>query len=416
MNLFPILNRRLVDSPKGTLHNRKKLDSLSEFIFGISNGIAILALTILLLTIINQSFTMVATVDLVDRSELISQPIESLPKSELINLLESNLTPNRIKTLDREKSLTERNDSELRNLVESEVFKTSIVESVNLFQALIHRQALTDQFLQDYPGARISFRSWINWSFITDTMSKKPEESGIRTALLGSLFIILIAILVSFPLGVSTAIFLEEYSTKSSRLARLIQTNIDNLAGVPSILYGVLGLAIFVRALGPITSGNIFGSQAANGRTVLSAGLTMALLILPILITNSQEAIRAVPSSLRLASYGLGATQWQTIWHHVLPSALPGILTGSILAVSRGLGETAPLIIVGAATFITKNPTSLFSNFTALPIQIYNWTTRPQAEYRNTAAAAILVLLILLLSLNSVAIFWRNRIQKRTRI
>jgi phosphate transport system permease protein len=416
MNLFPLPNRRFVDSSKGTLYTRKKLDQISKFFFGISNGIAILALTILLLTIINQSFTMVATVDMVDRSTLISQPVESLPKTELIKLLENNLTPNRIKTLDREKPLSERNETDLRNLVESEVFKTSIVDSVNLFNTLIHPKTVKNRLLEEYPNARVSFHSWINWSFITNTMSKKPEESGIRTALLGSLFIILIAILFSFPLGVSTAIFLEEYSSKSSRLARLVQTNIDNLAGVPSILYGVLGLAIFVRALGPITSGNLFGSEAANGRTILSAGLTMALLILPILITNSQEAIRAVPNSLRLASYGLGATKWQTVWHHVLPSALPGILTGSILAISRGLGETAPLIIVGAATFITKNPTSLFSNFTALPIQIYNWTTRPQPEYRNAAAAAILVLLILLLSLNSVAILWRNRIQKRTRI
>lgn len=413
MNLFPTPNRKLVDTSKGTLHTRKKLDSASKFFFGISNGIAILALCILLFTIINQSFTMVATVDQVDRSRFIAQPIESISKTELIHLLESNLSVNRVKTLDREKPLVERSDAQLRKLVESEVFKTTIVGTVNLFDSLLHAKTVKSQLLAEYPNARVSFYSWINWSFITSTMSKKPEESGIRTALFGSLFIILIAILVSFPLGVSTAIFLEEYSSKSSKLARVIQTNIDNLAGVPSILYGVLGLAIFVRALGPITSGNLFGSLAANGRTVLSAGLTMALLILPILITNSQEAIRAVPNSLRLASYGLGATKWQTVWHHVLPSALPGILTGSILAISRGLGETAPLIIVGAATFITKNPTSVFSNFTALPIQIYNWTTRPQAEYRNAAAAAILVLLILLLSLNSAAIMWRNRIQKK---
>lgn len=413
MNLFPIPNRKIVDASKGTLQTRKKIDGLSKFIFGISNGIAILALCILLFTIINQSFTMVATVDQVDRSVFIDHSIETVSKSDLITLLESNLSINRIKTLDRDKPLTERNVKELQKLVESEVFKTSIVESVNLFESLFHAKTVKNQLLTDYPNARVSIHSWINWSFITSTMSKKPEETGIRTALFGSLFIILIAILVSFPLGLSTAIFLEEYSSKSSRLARIVQTDIDNLAGVPSILYGVLGLAIFVRALGPITSGNIFGSQAANGRTILSAGLTMALLILPILITNSQEAIRAVPNSLRLASYGLGATRWQTIWFHVLPSAMPGILTGSILAISRGLGETAPLIIIGAATFITKNPTSIFSNFTALPIQIYNWTTRPQPEYRNAAAAAILVLLILLLSLNSAAILWRNRIQKK---
>ena len=413
MNSIPLIKNNFTDSVRGSIQSRKKLDSASQLFFGISNGIAILALLILLFTIINQSFTLVASVDQKDRSSFISKPLDSLTSSELIQLLETNLTPNRIKTLDRQTPLTERKISELRKLVESEVFDTSIVSSYNLFDSILHSKSIRAQILQDYPTARISYKSWIDWAFITNTMSKKPEESGIRTALLGSLFIIAIAILVGFPLGVCTAIYLEEYSSKTSRLARVIQTNIDNLAGVPSILYGILGLAIFVRALGPFTSGNLFGSQAANGRTILSAGLTMALLILPILITNSQEAIRAVPNSLRLASYGLGATKWQTIWHHVLPSALPGILTGMILAVSRGLGETAPLIIVGAATFISKNPTGPFSNFTALPIQIYNWTTRPQAEYRNAAAAAILVLLILLLSLNAAAILWRNRIQKK---
>jgi phosphate transport system permease protein len=178
-------------------------------------------------------------------------------------------------------------------------------------------------------------------------------------------------------------------------------------------VYGILGLAIFVRALGFLTSGAAFGLEGGNGRTILSAGLTLGLLILPTLIINAREAIRAVPGSLRMASYGLGATHWQTIWHHVLPAALPGILTGTILALSRALGETAPLIVVGASTLITKDPTSFFSRFTALPIQIYNWTTRPQDEFRNLAAAAILVLLILLLSINAVAIIFRNRFSRR---
>ena len=175
----------------------------------------------------------------------------------------------------------------------------------------------------------------------------------------------------------------------------------------------MLGLAIFVRAIEPVTSGAIFGVTDSNGRTILSAGLTMALLVLPILIINAQEAIRAVPNSLREASYGLGATHWQTIWYHVLPYALPGILTGTILAISRAIGETAPLIVVGASTFITKDPTSVFSKFTALPIQIYNWTSRPQTEFHHIAAAAIIVLLITLLSMNAAAIFLRNRFSRR---
>jgi phosphate transport system permease protein len=181
---------------------------------------------------------------------------------------------------------------------------------------------------------------------------------------------------------------------------------------VPSIIYGMLGLAIFVRTLAPITSGaalGVSGGEAMNGRTILSAGLTLALLVLPLLIINGQEAIRAVPGSLRQASYGLGATKWQTVWYHVLPNAIPGILTGTILAISRAFGETAPLVVVGAATYITMDPSGPFSRFTTLPIQIYQWTARPQEEYRHLAAATIVVLLGLLLTLNAAAIYLRNR-------
>ena len=229
--------------------------------------------------------------------------------------------------------------------------------------------------------------------------------------MLGSLWVIFITLLFAFPLGVGAAIYLEEYAG-DLWINRLIQTNINNLAGVPSIIYGILGLAIFVRALEPVTSGAFLGTMdptTANGRTILSAGLTLGLLILPLIIINAQEAIRAVPSSLRQASFGLGATKWQTIWHHVLPNSIPGILTGTILAISRALGETAPLVVVGASTFITFDPTSPFSKFTALPIQIYQWTSRPQAEFRNIAAAAIIVLLMILLSLNAVAVVLRNK-------
>jgi phosphate transport system permease protein len=211
------------------------------------------------------------------------------------------------------------------------------------------------------------------------------------------------------------AIYLEEYAV-DNRLNRLIRTNINNLAGVPSIIYGMLGLAVFVRALEPLTSGKLFGlvdPTTANGRTILAAGLTLGLLILPLIIINAQEAIKAVPNSLRQAGMGLGATKWQTIWHHVLPNAMPGILTGTILAISRAIGETAPLVVVGASTFITVDPTNPFSKFTTLPIQIYQWTSRPQDEFRNIAAAAILVLLFLLLALNASAVLLRNRFSKR---
>lgn len=378
----------------------------------------------------------------------------------------------------------------------------------------------------------IRFYSWIDTSFLTTPMSSTPANAGIRTALIGSIYIMFIVVIFSLPIGVGAAIYLEEYATDNF-LNNFIETNVRNLAGVPSIIYGLLGLAILVRALAPVTTGMVFGidrvvadpnrvvtsiesalsidlelndgvvtlaeetstvteeqAQAlfdtferygsfgfsnlygtigldramrevrdaldldgnidtsgyttpngieprtidvnfdeesltfdqyrrlvvnltsiaefsVVGRTLISAGLTLGLLILPIIIISAQEAIRAVAFAQREASYGLGATKWQTIWKVVIPSAIPGILTGAIIAVSRAVGETAPLIVVGASTFLLKDPT-LFSGFTVLPIQIYNWTTRPQGQFEFIAAAAIIVLLILTISLNSIAIVLRN--------
>jgi len=244
-----------------------------------------------------------------------------------------------------------------------------------------------------------------------------PELAGVRTAILGSLWVVFITAIIAFPIGVGAAIYLEEYAT-DNQLNRILQTNINNLAGVPSIIYGMLGLAVFVRALEGITSGALFGavdaSATGNGRTVLAAGLTLALLILPIIIISAQESLRSVPNSMRQGGMALGATKWQTIWAHVLPNAMPGILTGTILSISRTLGETAPLVVVGASTFITTDPTGPFSKFTTLPIQFYQWTSRPQPEFQNLAAAAIVVLLILLLTLNASAIYLRNRFARRT--
>jgi phosphate transport system permease protein len=276
-------------------------------------------------------------------------------------------------------------------------------------------------FVETVPQGDLEYRTWLHWDFLRTPQSSTPELAGIRTAILGSLWVIFITIVIALPIGVGGAIYLEEYAAHVGspllrRINAIIQTNINNLAGVPSIIYGMLGLAIFVRMLEPITSGTLFGvadPTTANGRTVISAGLTLALLILPLIIINAQEAIRAVPQSLRLAGMGLGATKWQTIWSHVLPNAIPGILTGNILAVSRAIGETAPLVVIGASTFITVDPTSPFSKFTVLPIQIYQWTARPQDEFRNIAAAAIIVLLVLLLSLNASAVLLRNRFTKQ---
>ncbi len=442
----------------------------------------------------------------------------------------------------------------LHNLVLEEVVQQQVIASFPMVDAIFNFAALKAQIegpiLADYQQrARhadakvevIRFHSWLNGKFLTSPMSSKPALAGVRTALIGTIGLMAVVLAVALPIGVGAAIYLEEYAHHGF-INRLIETNVRNLAGVPSIIYGMLGLAIFVRALAPFTSGLIFhynfdaptvatviehiapafegavsydgtairsdaehldvatvervvdtflfygrpsltmqgntdlhvlsrslaealeiavetvpvrtdedhdedyiiesrgqyfrfdvasiGAEAAisadafgelmaslarinsfspNGRTLLSAGLTLVLLILPIIIINAQEAIRAVPQTIREASYGLGATRWQTIWHQILPAALPGIMTGAILSVSRAVGETAPLIVVGAATFLVTDPTSPFSQFTAMPIQIYQWTARPQGQFANIAAAAIITLLALMLTLNAAAIILRNR-------
>ncbi len=382
-------------------------------IFFLAVTISIIALTVLLASIINQSFGLVAYKYQLEPTTLSARPLSELNSQGLIVLLHNNLSRNRIRVLENEKPLDQRTQHDLYRLVIDRVANPEILATWHLDQSILHRKAIFEEVTVKYPGAVLEFRSWLSWDFIKNTMSSDAGTAGIRSALLGSLQLIFTTILIAFPMGVGAAIYLEEYTNKKSKINQVLQTNIDNLAGVPSIVYGILGLAIFVRMLGPITSGAVFGIQADNGRTILSAGLTMAILVLPIIIVNAQEAIRAVPNSLRQASFGLGATRWQTIWHHVLPTALPGILTGTILAISRAIGETAPLIVVGASTFISNDPTGLFSHFTALPIQIYNWTSRPQDQFRNIAAAAILVLLILLLSMNSIAILFRNHFGRR---
>ena len=241
--------------------------------------------------------------------------------------------------------------------------------------------------------------SRLSWEFLSSFPSRRPEDAGIRHALAGSIFVIALTGALAVPIGVAAAIYLEEYGTRSV-MARIIEINITNLAAVPSIIYGLLGLGLFVRAMG-------------MGRSVMAGASTLALLVLPVVILSTREALRAVPKSIREGSYALGATKWQTIWHQVLPVALPGMLTGTILALSRAIGETAPLITIGALTFVAFAPDGIWSPFTVLPIQIFNWVSRPQLEFRTNAAAAILVLLALLLTMNAAAIWLRDRYQKR---
>ncbi|AXT18837.1 phosphate ABC transporter permease PstA [Flavobacteriaceae bacterium AU392] len=239
----------------------------------------------------------------------------------------------------------------------------------------------------------------IDWAFITDLPSRKAEKSGIYTALMGSIWILLFTTLIAFPMGVAAGIYLEEYS-KKNKLSGLLEINISNLAGVPSIIYGLLGLEVFVRIM------NL-------GASVLAGSLTLSLLILPIIIVATREAIKAVPKSIRDASYALGASKWQTIWNQVLPASGGGILTGVILALSRAVGETAPLIVVGALAYVPFAPESPMDEFSVLPIQIFNWISRPQHGFIENAAAAIIILLLITFVMNGIAVYFRNKWQKK---
>ncbi|MFW5966937.1 MAG: phosphate ABC transporter permease PstA [Persicimonas sp.] len=239
----------------------------------------------------------------------------------------------------------------------------------------------------------------LDWDFMTSFASRNPKEAGIYAAVVGSVLLVSITALVAVPVGVGAAIYLEEYAGKG-KVASLIEINIANLAGVPSVIYGLLGLEIFVRVVD-------------LGQSLLAGALTLALLVLPIVIMSAREALRTVPHDLREACYGLGSTRWQAIRQVVLPMALPGILTGTILSISRAIGETAPLLVVGALAYMTFLPDGLDSEFTVLPIQIFNWVSRPQDEFLITAAAGIVVLLAVMLLLNTVAILLRNKFQKR---
>ncbi|OKL38116.1 phosphate ABC transporter permease PstA [Domibacillus mangrovi] len=291
--------------------------------------------------------------------------VERIKSEEMINRIDSRLTKNKV----------------VKGLFFTATLFTSIILIVLLYRIIVQ-------------GA-----PYLSWDFLQNFASRRPEQAGIKAAVVGTIWMMAVVVPTAAIFGVGSAIYLEEYAGKNA-LTRWIQMNISNLAGVPSVVFGLLGLTIFVRLFG-------------FGNSILAAGFTMSLLVLPVIIVASQEAIRAVPNELKEASYGLGATKWQTISRVVIPYAVPGIATGSILAFSRAIGETAPLIVVGIPTFVAFLPSGVFDSFTALPMQIYNWTSRPQEEFHNLAAAGIIVLLVVLIMMNSVAVWIRNRYQSR---
>lgn len=239
----------------------------------------------------------------------------------------------------------------------------------------------------------------IDWDFITSLPSRSPERSGIWTAIMGSVWVLTLTTIIALPIGIAAAIYLEEYS-KKNRISNLLEINISNLAGVPSIIYGLLGLEVFVRIMD-------------LGASVLAGSLTLALLILPIVIVSTREAIKAVPKSIRDASFAMGASKWQTVRHQLLPASSGGILTGVILALSRAVGETAPLIVIGALAYVPFAPETPMDVFSVLPIQIFNWISRPQHGFVENAAAAIIILLLITFIMNGIAVYFRNKWQKK---
>jgi phosphate transport system permease protein len=259
---------------------------------------------------------------------------------------------------------------------------------------IVFLAALLIDIIRDGAGA-------LSWEFLNTFPSRFASRAGIKPALYGSIWTLVLTAMIAFPVGVGTAIWLEEYAP-DNRFTGIVQTNIANLAGVPAIVYGILGLALFVRF-------------AAMGRSVLAGAFTLALLILPVIIIASQEAVKAVPNSIRLGAYALGATRWETIRYHVLPLAMPGIMTGTILALSRAIGEAAPLLLLGALAFVPYVPQGPLDGFTVIPVQIFNWIARPQPQFHQIAAAASIVLLIALLTLNATAIILRNRYSRKSK-
>jgi phosphate transport system permease protein len=419
---FPLENTQKVRETKfqPNLSRRHKIGKTWLVVFQFATIVGILALSALIYNITNDSAGYAAMKSKVNPYTLTDgRPLDELTHAELNQILIDNTSRNRYRTINNQRPIDERTREELVDLVLIEVVKPSVINTWTITDSFFKKSVIEKEFAQiqeKNPDAYMEYRVWINWEFITSPQNSDPMLAGILTAIMGSLWIILITMFVAVPIGVGAAIYLEEYANPEIWYNRWIQTNINNLAAVPSIIYGILGLTIFVRALASITSGAAFGlgdPSLLNGRTILSGGFTLGLLVLPLVIINAQEAIRAVPNSLRLAGYGLGATKWQTIRAHVLPNSISGILTGTILAVSRAFGETAPLIVVGVATYITTNPTNIFSKFTTLPAQIYQWTSRPQDVWRSLSASAILVLLITLLALNATAILLRNKYSKK---
>lgn len=367
-----------------------------------------------LISVLNSAFGFIALENAVEPEELVGtgRTLEDLSATELVVILEDRLSSGLLRRLDSEVPIAERSAADLRDLVEERVIDPTVVDSWSLFESIFERE-LVEAFAEANPQMEIRFHSWISRQFLFSQQSTDPLDAGILSAIIGTLMVVGIALLLAVPIGISTGIYFSEYARKS-RLNAFLQLNVQNLAAVPSVIYGLLGLAIFVRFGAPLTTGAMFGSAgASDGRTVLAAGLTLGVLVLPVVVINAESVFSSIPDEFRSACQAVGASRSQIVFFRLLPFVLDRILTIAILAVSRVIGETTPLIIVGAATVMAVNPSGLFSRFTALPSQIYYWSFNPQEEFQRLAAAAILILLVLSLGLNILLVVLRRRIQIR---
>jgi phosphate transport system permease protein len=380
---------------------------------GLAAAVGTFFLVALFLSVLNSAYGYVALQNEVNLEEIApgAESLDELSTTELESILRERLSSGLIRRLDTEAPLSERSQEELAELVAERVIDPQVVESWSLAESLF-RRGTVERYVAQHPDVDITFRTWLNAEFLVSQQSNDPLDAGIVSALIGTLLVVTIALLVAMPIGIATGIFLSEYA-RPSALRTIVQINIQNLAAIPPVIYGLLGLALFVRFGSPVTSGSIFGAQTGtDGRTVLSAGLTLGVLVLPVVIINAQEAFASVPERFRDAARAVGASKTQLVFGRLLPHVSDRIVTVAILALSRVIGETTPLIIVGAATVIAVNPSSLFAQFTALPSQIYYWSFSPQSEFQRLAAAAILVLLVLSLGLNIFLVLLRRRIQQ----
>ncbi len=386
---------------------RHRLSRLGRWIFLASTVVGIVVLSALLYNVIDQAFGLVAIEAKIAPTSLAVEgvPLEKLSRDQLTAILQTHVSKGLFRRLERDQPFAERTRDDVYGLVIDRVVEPTIVETWSLTASLLQRSEIQAAVAAKHPAAELSFRSWVNPAFVSAPQSSNPLIAGIRGAILGSLWIIGLTVLLGLPIGIGAAIYLEEYAS-DTWINRIIQTNINNLAGVPSIIYGILGLTIFVRFY-------------QMERSILAGGLTLALMIIPMTVIAAQEAIRQVPPSLRDGALALGATRWQAVRHNVLPNAVPGIMTGVILSISRAAGETAALIMIGGFTFIRFDPgpppltlDSFLDAFTVLPIAIYGFTIDSRLEFQANAAAAIIVLMAGVLTLNLIAAVIRERFRR----